>query len=249
MYTKELEAVRDMIPARPLVIRIEGSQVYGLATEESDIDFMAVFAAPTLELLSVEGFRIDGKRTESWTHSKPDIRAWEVRHFCELLLKGNPGVIESLYSPPGTYLHTHEWNDLCLYRRAFLSKAVVRQYLGYISGQLSRLHNGQSVHTTGGSYNTKFAYHCLRLCHDGLVIAQGGEPQVRKEGPFKRFLLDVRNDAYRKEIVEDMIHERIGHLEHALAHCSLPEEGDRALLNEWLLNIRTEGLVRWCLDE
>ena len=56
----------------------------------------------------------------------------EARLLCEMILKGNPSVMELLFCD--TYVHrTPAWDALVAHRDAFISEMVVRQYFGFAS--------------------------------------------------------------------------------------------------------------------
>ena len=138
------------IPGRLIYAKIWGSHSHNTQTERSDVDYLAVYANTPQELLSLSPPR------ETWDHKKPDVQAHEVRKFARLLMKGNPGVIETLFTERGEYV-TNEWQELRALRQSFLSRNVVKQYLGYAEGQMKRLLSHNSLHTKGGEYNEKWA--------------------------------------------------------------------------------------------
>ena len=112
------------------------------------MDYLAVYAAPTSEVLSLD------KPPETVTNSKPDLEAHEVEKFCRLLIKGNPSMIEMLWTERMCWT-TPEWTALRNIRAQFLSSQAVLQYVGYARGQEARFKGGGRPHTGGGKYNTK----------------------------------------------------------------------------------------------
>ncbi len=77
----------------------------------------------------------------------------------------------------------------------------------------------------------------LRVLGDADSMAQGGEPAVWKDGPERDFLMDIRLGRYTADEVVAMAEERRAHIE-SLRPWPLPDEGNRAALNEWLLWVR-----------
>ena len=58
-----------------------------------------------------------------------------VQMFCKLVLKGNPKLIEPLFSTHLCY-DSEDWLELQKVRNSFLSKSVILQYLSYVHSQL-----------------------------------------------------------------------------------------------------------------
>jgi hypothetical protein len=167
------------LPGPTVGMHVVGSHLYGLATPESDLDLAYVFVQPTRALL---GLYPPGERALTYEGRLAGPRrveyvAHEVGKFCRLLLQGNPTMVERLWASP--LAATPEWGALQERRRLFLSQAVVRQYLGYLTGQMRRLGRGASVHTTGGKINGKWAAHLLRIAWDLRALANGEEPVVQ----------------------------------------------------------------------
>mgnify|MGYP001578001477 CR=1 FL=1 len=232
----EREIIRSTVvgvsPYPLLYAKVWGSHSHNTQLPESDVDYLGVYVAPTHEVLSID------KPAETVTHNKPDIEAHEVEKFCRLLLKGNPSMVEMLFTDKMHYM-TEPWVELVMCRQTFLSQSVVKQYLGYANGQLMRLKKGTKLHTKGGEYNTKWAYHIIRVLGDAYEIAKGGAPVVWKEGPEHKLLMAIRHGEYEPERVVKMAGDMIGGIER-VKPWALPVEGDRGRLNDWLLSIRME---------
>lgn len=230
-----LDDISSMLPGVPLFVKLWGSHSHNTNVEGSDYDYLAVYQAGLKDVLSIGG------TVDTFEHKKPDLEAHEVGKFCVLLLKGNPAMIEMLYTDRECNVLSEAWADLREQRQRFLSKQVVLQYLGYAKGQLQRLRNGQALHTKGGSYNTKWAYHALRVAGDAYLIASGKPPTVWKEGRERQFLLDVRYGKLSQLKVEQELAVRLQAVEH-IAPWPLPDRGDEAWLNHWLYQLRIAGI-------
>ncbi len=230
MAEADFQAIEGMIPDRPLFMKVWGSHSHNTALPTSDVDYLAVYAASAVEMLSMN------KPPLSVANKKPDLEAHEVEKFCNLLIKGNPSMVEMLFTDK-MYWAADEWMELREVRGKFLSAQAVLQYVGYANGQLARLGRGARLHTGGGEYSPKWAYHMLRVLGDATSIAEGGYPIVWKEGPERDLLMDVRLLERTPEQVVAMAEQRLDHIE-SLKPWPLPDEGDRVLLNDWLLWVR-----------
>ena len=74
---------------------VVGSTMRGFNTDESDQDTVVVFTDPLEKVLSLSGDAPKGKQN----HGNDDVTQYELRHYCRLLIKGNPTVYEALNSP------------------------------------------------------------------------------------------------------------------------------------------------------
>lgn len=232
-----LEKLRDIgakiIPyGNVLFSKVWGSFSHNTNLPESDADFLAVYVSPTRKVLSLT----PPPDTLTEDGGKPDFQAHEVYKFCQLLLKGNPGIVEMLFTDK-LCLETEEWLNLKELRNKFLSRQAVNQYLGYCEGQLKKLINDKPLHTAGGGYNTKWAYHMLRLVADAKKIAQGKQPIVWKENDEREFLMKVRRNEFAKEEIIQLATKGIGDVKN-LEPWLIPEQGDKEVLENWLLNLR-----------
>lgn len=213
-----------------LFSKIWGSHSHQTAVATSDVDYLAVYAAENRDLLAMD------PPTDTLTGEKPDYQVHEVKKFCDLLMKGNPGIIEMLFTDKLVH-YGPQWEELRNERKRFLCIRVVKEYLGYCSGQLKKLAAGTSLHTKGGHLNEKWGYHMVRLANDALRIAKGGEPQVWKEGEELAQLMEIRRGEWSKDRIEKHTLGLINLID-SLKPWVLPEQGDKVFLNNWLLRIR-----------
>lgn len=221
------------IPGRLLYSKVWGSHSHGTQLPTSDVDYLAVYQVPTRTVLGLDPWSdtVDGKG--------PDFEAHEIGKFVQLLLKGNPGLVEMLFTT-AWQATTPMWEALRLHRHTLINRATLGQYLGYCDSQLRRLQKGTRLHTAGGEYNTKWAYHLLRVAMNAELIARGEEPVVMEPGERLAQLMQVRAGAFSpRQIVEQFsaIRARID-----VDNPRLPETADRAFLGQWLWERRVEYL-------
>ena len=72
-----------------------GSRAHGLADEDSDYDYRAVYIDPTSEILKL-GHNYKGS---SWIEGKEDNTSYEIGHFLHLATKCNPTILEIFKAP------------------------------------------------------------------------------------------------------------------------------------------------------
>lgn len=221
-------------PGRILFAKVWGSRSHHCEKETSDWDFSGVYAATPREILGMSPPKetCDGK--------DPDYSFHEVGKFCKLLLVGNPAILEMLWTDR-MFVETPEWEQLRKHRREFLSKEAVKNYLGYTQGQLDRLMKEQSLHTSGGKYSEKWAYHITRLVADALRIVRGEEPRVWKEGHEQEFLMRVRRNEFEWTFISDYVSEQIAIID-GMKPWNLPDLGNKEILEDWLMHTRLKDI-------
>jgi predicted nucleotidyltransferase len=211
---------------------VVGSTAYGLATPESDIDRLGIFAWPTTRWFDLTAPR------ETLDSHDPDICLHEVAKACRLMLGGNPTVTEILWLDDYE-MCTSLGADLVGIRHAFLSAERVRNaYLGYATQQFHRL-------LTRGKFDSdiperrvaKHARHLKRLIDQGFELYTTGELHVRLLDPqsYRDFGDAVAADPQVAVPFMAMAEEAF-----ARAKTVLPEKPDVALVESWLRMVRHE---------
>ncbi|MFE4664742.1 DNA polymerase beta superfamily protein [Streptomyces sp. NPDC056716] len=216
-----------------LLSGIVGSTAYGLAHQDSDVDRLGLFAAPTEEL---HGLR---PPKESHVTTDPDRTLHEAAKWCRLALGGNPTVLELVWLPDELYeVRTELGDELIDIRLSFLSAPRVRDaYLGYATQQFRRLEQ-----RADGSFSAdtrrrtaKHARHLKRLCHQGYELYRTGRLTIRLDDPesFRGFGERVAADP---EAARPLLHEFQEAFEGARS--VLPEEPDERVVEAWLRGVR-----------
>jgi hypothetical protein len=223
---------------------VGGSRLYGVAGPDSDLDLKYVFVRPTKDLIGLrppveKKETVEGVVEFDYCGKKVEFVAHEIGKFARLLLKGNPNLVEYLWSP-GDETWADGWTDIRREAKRFLSQQTVKQYSGYCGGQLKRLQNSLSLHTTGGQYNTKWAYHMVRLMWTAGRIANGEEPKIRWDGEQRDTLLEIRAGGWSSDRVIQYVRERLDVIDGLDLSLTLPEHGDKEWLNDWLLRQREQ---------
>lgn len=216
-----------------LYAKVWGSHSHATNLPTSDVDYLAVYQMPTREIVSLRPGpgTVDGK--------DPDFQAHELGKFCSLLMKGNPGIVECLFTEH-MQSTTPVWNLLREKRDLFINRRTLEQYLGYGRGQLQRLKAGTRIHAKGGEYNTKWAYHMIRMALDAKRIAYGEPPLVMKDGDELKLLMDIRAGRYEPDEVAKMFEDIDQHIKSL--HIRIKDDVDPHLLDEWLWRRRYEYL-------
>ena len=113
---------------------IRGSHLYGLNTEESDIDTSGVYVCTRDELLGCFGYQAqvsDARHDNTW---------YEIGELMRLLLKSNPTALESLFVPKDKIIgKVHPLMQMVIdHRERFLTKECFNPFFGYAKSQIEK---------------------------------------------------------------------------------------------------------------
>jgi len=118
---------------------ITGSNLYGNATKDSDIDTRGVF------IPSKEYFYGFSKRVEQFEDKVNDIVFHEIKKFFKLAIANNPNIVEYLFIPIENHLLiTDEWKQILDNRDYFISKKCKFTFSGYAHSQFKRIKRHRS---------------------------------------------------------------------------------------------------------
>lgn len=223
-------------PPNVLLSGIVGSVAYSLDTEDSDVDRLGVFAAPTERLLGLHPVQ------QSVVSSKPDATFHEAGKFASLALKVNPTITELMWLPDDLYETRTELGDaLIAIRRNFLSRKAVRNaYLGYATQQFKRLENRGDGSFSADTRNrtAKHARHLYRLHAQGIMLWQTGRLTVRLPHGDAVLCRAFGEDVAAGDL--DAGRRVITWVEHIFdtSQTPLPEQPDEATVEDWLQDVR-----------
>ncbi len=215
-----------------LLAGIVGSTAYGLNGPASDVDRLAFFAEPSLNLLGLN------RPAETEVTTRPDRTRHEAAKAVRLLLSANPTVTELLWLPEDLYEERSDLGErLLMLRGAFPTAPRVRDaYLGYATQQLRKLVNhGDCGVERRPAKLAKHARHLMRLVEQGLELYTTGRLTVRLPDP-ERYL------AFGEQVAADP-RDAEPYLEAArrrfdAARTALSDQPDEDAVEAWLLDVR-----------
>lgn len=189
--------------------------------------------APTQELLT---FKESTVHTTSFTSlptdPKPDFSFHEAKHYCQLLLKGNPFALETLFANEKYCYVTEEWKQLYSMRNIFLTQVAVEQHLFYIEGQIQKHQQKPMV--------PKRYYHVLRLLYQVKRIIEGEQPIVFLEGEEQQEMMKVKLG--EDPMLQPKIEETLKYIYSKKPWNNLPPKPDESAIEDWLIRVRKEDL-------
>lgn len=206
-----------------------GSRAYGLDHDESDIDLRGIYLPPADLHWSLFGIPEQLERGEE--------TYWEIQKFMVLALKGNPNILECLYTPLVQDV-TPIAQELLAMRQIFMSKLIYQTYNGYVISQFRKLRKDIENY---GDIRWKHAMHLIRLLLAGITALNEGFIPVRVEDHRER-LLSIR----RGEMLWDEVNAwRLAlhkEFEAAFRATNLPERPDYEAANAYLVRARRSAL-------
>ncbi|MEC4575552.1 nucleotidyltransferase domain-containing protein [Streptomyces virginiae] len=225
----DLTLVRDHTVYRCVM----GSRAFGLATETSDTDRRGVYLAPTPLFWGFDKppTHVEGPRDEEFS--------WELERFCELALRANPNILECLHSPLVEHVGP-VGEELLSLRPAFLSRRAHTSFSRYAASQHGKLLADVRVH---GAPRWKHAMHLLRLLLSCRDLLRTGTLTI-DAGPYRDRLLAVRRGELTWDEVDAWMTGLQEETDQALAGTPLPEDPDRARVEDFLVRARRASALQ-----
>lgn len=174
-----------------------------------------------------------------------DLNVYNIVHFFDLCMENNPNMLASLYTPQECVLHsTKVANMVRDARHIFPHKGAWHRFKGYAYNQL---HKMKTKNPEPGSkraaiveefgYDTKFAYHLIRLLSEVEQLLEEGDIDLRRN---KAQLKAVRRGEMSEEDVYLWAADKERHLERVYGNSSLPYGPDEVAIKRLLFE---------CLEE
>ncbi|XKK39168.1 nucleotidyltransferase domain-containing protein [Nocardiopsis sp. ARC36] len=238
------------IAEKGTVLRCQvGSGVHGVALDgQNDRDEMGICLEPPEYVIGLRAFEQYVFRTQP-DHSRSgpgdlDLTVYSLRKWMRLALDGNPTVLLPLFVPDGEIVAvTDTGRELRACADRVLSRRAGHRFLGYLRAQRERMeglrggkHTNRPELVDAYGFDTKYAYHMVRLGIQGVELMETGRLTLPMPGPDRTWLLELRRGEHsRAEALE-----RATDLEERLVwlcdHADLPEEPDRAWADRWLVD-------------
>ena len=206
---------------------VVGSRAFGLETADSDTDRRGIYLPPAELHWSLYGV------PEQLENEETQEAYWELQKFLIMALKGNPNILECLYTPIVEHV-TPLAQQLLDIRSSFLSRLVYQTYNGYVMSQFKRMQSDIRNH---GQVKWKHVMHLIRLLLSGIHVLREEAVPV-DVGDHREQLLAIRAGEMPWVKVEAWrlrLHEQF---DQALEQTKLPERPDYELANDFLVKAR-----------
>jgi predicted nucleotidyltransferase len=258
------------LPANVQYETIMGSMAYGVSSDASDFDIYGWAIPPKDDIFphlrgEVPGFGRQHERFGQFQEHHVldpdalsgrgrtyDFTVFGVVKFFQLAMECNPNVIDSLFTPATCVLHSTRVGNLVREnRRLFLHKGAWPKFKGYAYSQLHKLAIKQPIGKRAEAvarhgYDTKFAYHVVRLLGECEQILMEGDIDLQRDNER---LKAIRRGEWTEERLRQWAADKESDLERAYAASALPAVPDEARLKQLLLTCLEEqyGSLAGCV--
>jgi hypothetical protein len=161
-----------------------GSQAYGLADVDSDVDRRGIYLAPADLHWSLYGV------PEQLENHETQEAYWELQKFLIMARKANPNILECLYTPL-VEKATPLAEELLGLRSIFLSRMVYQAYNGYVMSQFKKMQADIRNH---GQVKWKHVMHLIRLLLSGIGVLRDGVVSVKVDSHRDQLLAIRRGE-------------------------------------------------------
>jgi len=232
---------------------VGGSTLHGVKLEgKDDLDLYGIFIEDPLYVCGLDRFEhfvtSTASQGERNTADDVDVTCYSLRKWVNLALKGNPTVLQFLFTPAGR--GDIWWSGVMLHRSSFLAKSHGRQYMGYADAQLRRMtgergtgrHGQRPELINAHGYDSKAAMHTLRILLEGIELMRSGWITLPRPAAERDWLLEVRRGEWSADRVISEANKLFSVLRDQMNSSDLPEEVDR---QEVSMFVRDTYLNSW----
>jgi predicted nucleotidyltransferase len=239
------------IAEKGLILRgLVGSTVHGVTVDaHDDRDEMGLTVEPPEYVIGLRQFEQYEYRTQgvgSGRRSGPgdlDYVCYGLRKWVRLAAAGNPSIMLLLFTPELVTV-TDAGYALRDRKGMFLSRSAGFRFLGYLESQRQQIAGEKRVHTnrpeliTEYGFDTKSAYHMVRMGLQGIELLTTGTIELPIKPMNRAWLTDLRNGLHTKAEALEMAG-GLADILRSLADggADLPEKADMAVINRWLVDV------------
>lgn len=233
-----------------------GSVAYGVSTDASDVDIYG-FCVPPARIVFphtagvIHGLDRNPERFDQWQeHHIPgfsgesfDVTIFGIVKYVALCMDANPNMIDSLFTPEHCVRHITTAGQIVRdARRLFLHKGAFHKFRGYAHSQLHKIAtksplagSKRAANVAEHGFDTKFAYHVVRLYLECEQILEGGDLDLQRD---RELLKAIRRGEWTEAQIRDWVATKEKHLEGLYSTSPIPhrpnEKGIKAVLLEAL---------------
>lgn len=233
-----------------------GSGLHGVTINGTDDhDEMGVCIPPPRCVIGLEQFEQyqdrwhdDGTRILEGQRSyqgDTDHVTYSLNKFARLAAAGNPTVLMPLFAPIQSIEYMNSWGlQLRDNRHLFITKQAGYRFAGYLKAQTERMlglrgrrHTNRPELVEQYGFDTKCAYHAIRLAIQGIELMTTGEIELPMSPWNRAYLREVRQGQYTLDQVVAELYYQAWLLDKATSETHLPEDTDFEVLNDFLIDM------------
>lgn len=230
-----------------------GSGLHGVTTGADDRDEMGVCIEPPQYVIGNSKFEQYQYRTQlEGVRSGPgdlDLVVYSLRKWARLAAAGNPTVLLLLFLPEHELVST-SWvgEDLQAAPERFISRQAGRRFIGYLDsqrdqmlGKRGRRHTNRPELVDVYGFDTKFAYHAVRLGIQGVELLTHGRITLPIPEPDRTWLRELRRGEHTQAEALDRMADLRAQLVTLSDSSTWPKQPEHLTIDRWL----TETYQQW----
>jgi hypothetical protein len=236
-----------------------GSGLHGVSIKGvDDRDEMGICIEPLVCFVGVDSRGYEYRPFEQYLHrTQPegvrsgagdfDLNVYSLRKWAWMAATGNATALLPLFAPASEIVSIeYPGHEIRSQPELFLSRELGYRFTRYLEAQRDKmlgirhgLTNRPELIAKHG-FDTKFAYHAVRIGHQGAELLSTGRITLPIAEPMRSWLLDVRLGNVDKQVVLDAIDHYRTMIETDTPLADLPEFCDYDKLNHWLVDTYQE---------
>lgn len=225
-----------------------GSGLHGVTTGNDDRDEMGVCIEPPEFVIGVSKFEQYQFRTQpEGVRSGAgdlDLVVYSLRKWARLAEAGNPTVLLLMFIPPHELvLNTYVGEDLQAHPERFVSRQSALRFAGYLKSQREQMlglrgkkHTNRPELVDVYGFDTKFAYHMVRLGIQGVQLLTEGRITLPMPADDRAWLTELRNGEHTQFEALDRAADLESQLMQLSRTADYPKQPDRARIDLWLVS-------------
>jgi predicted nucleotidyltransferase len=239
-------------------LSLMGSVAYGVSSDTSDMDVYGWCIPEKVDLFphlrgEILGFGTNKQRFEQFQQHHVfdqdamagkgrnyDFSIYSIVKFFQLCMENNPNMVDALFVPQNCILHiTAVGNMVREQRKIFLHKGCFHKFKGYAFSQMHKMSiktpqegSKRDALVKQHGYDTKFAYHIIRLIDEVEQILTTGDLDLQRS---KEHMKAVRRGEVTEEEIKNYFSQKEKDLEKLYAESTLPHSPDEGKIKTLLL--------------
>lgn len=214
-----------------------------------DRDLMGIVIPPSPWTIGLRAWEGAEDFKDVW-----DVVLYDLRKFVRLLVKQNTNVLSLLWLLPEDYLHIGPAGQTLIDNRLLFRsrEAAASSLIGYAEGQFKKMREGTFSGYMGAKrkalvdrfgFDCKSAAHGIRLLHMGEEYQRTGVLNVRRVWDVE-MLVTIKTGGWKLDRVQEYAAERLERVRAAEKESVLPESIDMAKVEDVVVRLMWERLVR-----
>lgn len=226
-----------------------GSGVHGVVISgHDDRDEMGICIEPPEFVIGLGKFEQYIYRTQDEGvrsgYGDLDLTVYSLRKWTRLVLGGNPTVLLPLFVPDAEIvINTDAGRDMRAQAEHFLSRAVADRFHGYMVSQREQMlgirgkkHTNRPELVEIHGFDTKFAYHMVRLGLQGVELLTTGRITLPMPEPDRTWLRELREGRHTMAEALERATDLKNQLQVLRESADLPASADWGWADNWLIS-------------